>query len=167
MGVQPAGQPGYDGTQTEWVLEEIDLSAFAGEPQLYLQFRMRSDESITAAGFVLDDVQIVAGYTDGATVSTEPSELAASFQLEAPYPNPVRDRTHLRFNLDRPAHVTLTIYDVLGRQVARLIDEGREAGAHMATWDGYNGGSPSASGFYVVELNVDGARDTRRLTVVR
>ncbi len=57
-GVQtPAGVPVYDGTQSNWVKEEINLSPFASE-QVKLRFRLQSDVTITRDGWYLDDIGI-------------------------------------------------------------------------------------------------------------
>ncbi len=56
-GVQTSGEPGYDGTQTTWLAEQMDLSAYVGQ-QVYLRFRLRSDVSVTGDGWYVDDVAI-------------------------------------------------------------------------------------------------------------
>ena len=56
-GVQTSGEPGYDGVQTSWLAEQMDLSAYAGQ-QVYLRFRLRSDASVTGDGWYLDDVAV-------------------------------------------------------------------------------------------------------------
>lgn len=166
QGVQPAGQPGYAGRQLQWVAEEIDLTPLAGEPSVYLQFRMRSHTGPTADGFTLDDVQVVAGYYDGSgSVASGEGASRGVTALASPYPNPVRGVAHFRFALQKPAEATLTVYDMLGRPVARLAEGPHEAGAHVATWDASGGGV--AAGLYVVELRAAGEQVTRRVAVVR
>ncbi len=70
-GVQPANEPGYDGTQTTWVKEEMDLSAFLGNI-IRLQFLLRSDGSVQKDGWYLDDV-IIKSY------QATPSSVTATF----------------------------------------------------------------------------------------
>ncbi len=62
------------------------------------------------------------------------TELPTTFDVGA-YPNPFNPSTTLRFTLPADAHVTLTIYDALGRKVAHLLDERRSAGTHQVRWE--------------------------------
>ena len=83
--------------------------------------------------------------------------------LEAPAPNPVRDRTRLVYTLHEPAPVRLGVVDALGREVA-VVDEGvRGPGRHTAEIDA-SGWSP---GLYVVRLTAGREVWSRRLTVTR
>jgi hypothetical protein len=56
--------------------------------------------------------------------------------LRAPFPNPLRGATTIRFGLSSPAHVKLTLHDLSGRLVRGLLDEPLPAGTQGATWDG-------------------------------
>jgi len=55
---QPNGEPVYDGTQSTWVTESIDLSDYAGS-MIKLRFQLKSDVTISGDGFYLDDVNIL------------------------------------------------------------------------------------------------------------
>ncbi len=166
-GVQTEGEPGYDGQQTTWVEEEVDLGAFAGEPEVLVEFRLRSDGGVTDDGFYVDDVELVT-FRDGNTVSSEPEAGATSFALDAPFPNPVRDGATLTFALAEAGETTLDVYDTLGRRVERVVKGVRTAGRHTIRWDGRDAaGAPVASGLYVVELRSGPHRAAQRLTVLR
>lgn len=79
--------------------------------------------------------------------------LANEFRLQQNYPNPFNPVTTIRYELPQNAHVRLTIYDVLGREVVRLVDEGYLAGAYSVVWNGTNRyGVPVASGIYIYRL---------------
>ncbi|MEM1044270.1 MAG: T9SS type A sorting domain-containing protein, partial [Bacteroidota bacterium] len=79
------------------------------------------------------------------------------------FPNPFTDLTTLRFGLDAPATAHLAVYDVLGREVAVLIDGVLEAGGHEAVFDAR--GLPS--GAYAYRLNVGGAVQSGSITLLR
>ncbi len=83
--------------------------------------------------------------------------------LSAAYPNPFSGRTMLGFSLPERDRVTLSVYDVLGREVARLVDGEHEAGQHEAVF----AGSALASGVYVIQFVVGQRVQTQRLTLVR
>ena len=57
---QKAGYPVYDGVQESWVTEVIDLSAFEGEPQLYIDFQIVSDGFLEMDGWYIDDVDVIS-----------------------------------------------------------------------------------------------------------
>jgi hypothetical protein len=72
-------------------------------------------------------------------------------------PNPFNPSTQLAYSLSADANVSLTIYDLLGRQVAQLVNRHETAGYHTSLWapDQRSGG---ASGMYVARLRVTGDR---------
>lgn len=71
----------------------------------------------------------------------------------AAMPNPFNPRTTMRYSLPQPSLIRLSIYDLQGRLVRRLVDDARPAGEWSAEWDGRDGlGQAVASGTYVVRL---------------
>ena len=104
----------------------------------------------------------------GRAVAVE-REVPGSFALYANYPNPFTTNTEIRFSLDQPASATLRVFDVLGRQVATLVDEARySAGTHTTRWDGHwSDGRPAASGTYFYTVEVEGRHLTRPMVLVR
>jgi hypothetical protein len=92
----------------------------------------------------------------------------AELWLANPDPNPMVDQSLLRFAVPRDAPVALTILDLSGRRVRRLIDGVLPAGPHAARWDGRDGaGREAASGLYLVRLETEGTTRSSRLVKVR
>lgn len=88
--------------------------------------------------------------------------------LHPNYPNPFNPTTHLRFDLEKPARVTLQIYDPLGRPVRTLMDGPVPAGAHTAQWDGGDDvGNPMPSGVYVGRLTTARSTQSRKMILLR
>ncbi len=83
--------------------------------------------------------------------------------LESAYPNPFARQTTLAFRLPERDRVTLAVYDILGREVARPLDSEVEAGRHEAVLNG----SDLPSGMYIVRLQTGNVTLTQRLTLVR
>ena len=92
----------------------------------------------------------------------------SAFALDGNYPNPFRTQTTLQFDLPEPVDVTLSVYDVMGRRVATLVDQSMPAGSHDIAWQGRGqDGQALASGVYFVRLTAGDRTATRRLTIVR
>ena len=88
--------------------------------------------------------------------------LPSTFVLYQNYPNPFNPTTAIRYQLPAAGDVKLTVYDILGQEVAVLVDERRDAGVHEVVFDG----SGFSSGMYIYRMKVrrlDSAigRDTR------
>ena len=96
----------------------------------------------------------------------EPS-VPGEFALEQNYPNPFNPSTQITFHVPSAARVRLTVFDLLGREVAVLLDEDRPAGIHRATWNA----SGMASGVYFYRLDAHSANggfaDVKRMLLLR
>jgi hypothetical protein len=91
-------------------------------------------------------------FTTAANVATENQEsLPVEFSLGANYPNPFNPSTTIPYELPETAHVMITIYDLFGREVARLVDDTISAGRHSVTFEA--GNLPSGSYFYRLETS--------------
>jgi glycosidase len=94
-----------------------------------------------------------------------PQEVPATFVLHQNFPNPFNPTTMIGYDLPHAARVTLTIYDLLGREVSRLVDADVAAGSHRVTWNGRTGtGMAAASGIYFCRMLIDGTMNGRPLT---
>lgn len=94
--------------------------------------------------------------------------IAGDFRLDQNYPNPFNPKTAISFQLPFESQVSLKIYDVLGREVATLINEVRKAGLNRADWDAQG----CASGVYYYRLVVQSQgktslASTRILVILR
>jgi hypothetical protein len=83
------------------------------------------------------------------------------------HPNPFSGSTQIRLNLPSEVRVSLSIYDVTGRLVRTLADGVMTAGEHNVEWNGRSAsGGQVAAGVYVVRMDVEGRRVTRKLFVL-
>jgi hypothetical protein len=84
------------------------------------------------------------------------------------YPNPFQPTTNIRFEVRSPQRVRVTIYDVAGRLVARILDSDVAPGTVVLPWDGRTAsGRAAASGTYFYEVRTPTARGTRRMQIIR
>jgi hypothetical protein len=90
------------------------------------------------------------------------------FGLEQNQPNPFNPRTVIRFSLDQSGPTSLTIFDVSGRAVRRLISGAAAAGAHTAVWDGRDdAGRALPSGIYLYRLDAGDGAVTKKMIMLQ
>jgi hypothetical protein len=91
-----------------------------------------------------------------------------TYGLRGNYPNPFSRTTTILFQLPERSNVNLSIFDVLGRHVATLIDAVLNTGAHAVSWDGTSsGGDEVASGVYVLRMDAGGFAKSRQVVLLR
>ncbi len=80
------------------------------------------------------------------------SSVPRAISLDPNYPNPFNPQTVIGFAIPEQSRVRLAVYDVLGREIAILVDEMLNAGRHSITWDAGN----HSSGLYVYRMEAGG-----------
>ncbi len=118
-----------------------------------------------ASDFSYLEGTVIRYYTndDVGTPSEAEAPASQTATLGASFPNPVRRWAAVPYEVAAPGPVRLAVYDVLGREVAVLVEGDRPAGPAEARLDA----SALAAGVYVVVLQTPGGRATRTLTVAR
>ena len=97
------------------------------------------------------------------TASETTPELPSTATLTSNYPNPFTHATTIEYALPASGHVHLSIYDVLGREVATLVDDIRHTGRHAAVFDG----ASLPSGTYLYRLEAAGQVRTGLMTLMK
>jgi photosystem II stability/assembly factor-like uncharacterized protein len=98
------------------------------------------------------------------TAISEDSQIVSEFRLEQNYPNPFNPTTKIRFRLpDGKIFVSLKIYDLVGQEVAILVNEQKQSGDYEAVWDA----SDKPSGVYIYRLKAGGFSEARKLLLLR
>lgn len=96
------------------------------------------------------------------------SAIPVTFQLEQNYPNPFNPTTTITFALPNRSNVKLTIFNMLGQEVATLVDREMTAGRHTVSWNGRNAdGSEAASGIYLYRLTADDFTDVKKMLYLK
>ncbi|MCP4583934.1 MAG: T9SS type A sorting domain-containing protein [candidate division Zixibacteria bacterium] len=117
------------------------------------------------ADLVNGDVESCDGGKEGRTVI--PS-IPQTHHLAQNHPNPFNASTYINFYLANNDHVTLEIFDILGRKVKKLLSADLVAGDHQISWDCTNeNGSSVGSGFYIYRLYTNDFSRSRKMLLMK
>ena len=108
-------------------------------------------------------VWVIADSAISVDAPKPPAAVPDKIRLGAAYPNPFNPVTILPLELSARTRVTLKVYDLLGREVATLVDGVLEAGEHRLSWDGHTVGS----GIYFAVLSAGSTRQIQKLVLIR
>jgi hypothetical protein len=109
------------------------------------------------------------------SVKENDHEVQADFELSQNYPNPFNPETTISYKVQAASNVSLKVYDVLGREVATLVDEYQQAGTYnsqfLASRDASRSGSiinfQLTSGIYFYTLTAGTFSDTKKMILLR
>jgi len=126
--------------------------------------RSFSDEGLTPGKVY--EYQLVAVDHDGSYTQSMPVTVTipkVSLELLPNQPNPFNPETTIRFVVPEKMRVTLSVYDVVGRVVATLVDEVRDPGFHTVTWSA----DGMASGVYFAKLRAGKTDVSRKMVLLK
>ena len=128
----------------------FDVRVYAqSAPQDYIEYR-----------FYLNDL--------GSAVEPRPVPMPESHQLLSNYPNPFNPSTNINFVVEQTGPVKLSVFDILGRTVADLVNSDYTAGSYSLYWDAKsNAGVTLPSGSYWVYLNTPSQKVMHRIVLIR
>lgn len=101
----------------------------------------------------------------GVVVGVNDKELPTKFELNQNYPNPFNPSTVISYQLPVGSFVTLKVFDILGREVATLVNEYQQAGTHNSTFSTLN--SALTSGVYFYTLTTPNFTATKKLVLIK
>ena len=116
-----------------------------------------------------------AALAKGDNVLSASASLPTEFQLHQNYPNPFSESgtlgnpsTRIRFDLPQAMEVKLTIFNMLGAEVATLVRHYHEAGSYEVEWNGrHSSGTRAPSGVYFYRLQGEGLNLVRKMTLLQ
>lgn len=103
------------------------------------------------------------GNTLTVSVADDEKELPKVFALHQNYPNPFNPQTKIRFEIPDRAHVVLHVYNLMGQEVATLLDATKEPGRYDVIFDA----SELSTGIYFYRLNAGNYTSVRKLILVK
>ncbi|MBN2173616.1 MAG: immune inhibitor A [Bacteroidales bacterium] len=133
---QEPGEPLYDGFQTDWVKEEIDLSEFIGNTVRF-SFVLHSDWSVNEDGYYFDDftVSIVELASTGID---NPGNIVNDVKISNPIPNPAQGSVQFNFiTMNKVQNALFNIYNATGQMVFEsvLAEDQRTINVNVSNWE--------------------------------
>ena len=114
--------------------------------------------------FAGDNGMIYKTTTGGSVfVSTSSAEVPLQYTLAQNYPNPFNPVTVISFQLPAAGFVKLKVFDLLGREIANLVNENLSAGSYKYDFNA----SALTSGIYFYKLETDNFSETRKMVLVK
>ena len=97
-------------------------------------------------------------------VEEDPSSgLPITFELSQNYPNPFNPATNIKFSIPETSPVTIKVFDVLGNEIALLLDEVKSAGTYKITYDA----SGNASGIYFYQMKAGNFISVKKMSILK
>jgi hypothetical protein len=120
----------YDGFQTQWVNEEINLNDYIGS-NILLRFKLVSDNYVTEDGFYFDDVEVMI-----IDVNTGIGNIEQPVVLSNPVPNPASSTVRFNYSVRNSDNISLSVYNTIGEKVwsAPLSTEKQSVSVSVEGW---------------------------------
>jgi hypothetical protein len=151
----------------EWDLEKDTIGSWLGNGILEGQLRFdsfqlsKTGSSAQSGVLYFDQLQLAERIVTD--VAEDGRDLPSEYSLEQNYPNPFNPSAEIRYGVGRPGQVTIKVYDLLGREVAVLLDQHMEAGRYSVRFDGRG----LSSGMYVYRMTAGGQTFVRKMLLTK
>lgn len=154
-----------DGPIRSWHEYKFPLSQFAGSNIFFAvnYYIVNGGPSGTHSDNVWIDHFTVTSVGSSSVPERRPGEIPVAMGLEQNYPNPFNPSTRIRFDLLAPEHATLKVFDMLGREVATLVDGQLTAGSYESTFNAER----LSSGMYFYRLQAGTFSETKRMMLLK
>ncbi len=96
-------------------------------------------------------------------IKTTSTEIPSSCSLSQNYPNPFNPSTKIRFEIPKTGFSSIKVYDILGREIATLVNEQLKPGTYEVDWDG----SAFTSGVYFYTMRTGSYTETKKMLMIK
>lgn len=120
------------------------------------QTLMRNFQLVTGTSYFIDKSDVVQ------------KSIPRNFALHQNYPNPFNASTVISYEIPRQSLVTITVFNILGQKIRLLLSQVQKPGFYRVTWDGKSDqGQDMSTGVYLIQLNAQNFRFTRKAVLIR
>lgn len=138
-------------------------TAADGNLETELLWDIIDQEVLAYLFFYGDGNKLVIDYGFPSGVEDENGHTVASYRLGQNYPNPFNPSTTISYELPKVSAVELKVFDVLGREVATLVNSEQAAGTHTVSFNASN----LSSGIYICRIKADGFTASQKMMLVK
>jgi endonuclease/exonuclease/phosphatase family metal-dependent hydrolase len=154
------------GVSAAWPVHFDDTGATTDSTYFATLTFSSTDEALPGAAGAPDLVVTLRARPTSGNIGVPPGQ-PTTLRFYPPRPNPLARTTRFAFDLPRAAAVSLEVFDLSGRRVARLVDGAREAGHHEVGWTAADeNGGRLAAGLYFARFSVGGISRMERLVLL-
>lgn len=111
----------------------------------------------------LTDNDLIYTTFDITVTSADPTPVASTFELAQNYPNPFNPSTNIKYSIAERSNVTIKVYDMLGSEVATLVNQVQDAGTHNVVFNASN----LASGMYVYTITAGNFTASKKMMLLK
>ncbi|MBL0060414.1 MAG: T9SS type A sorting domain-containing protein [bacterium] len=151
---------GGDGIEVFDISDPANPTSLASNNTQGTAWRVEVNEGLA---YVADEKSMQIFSFDSTSGIRDVREVAHDFRVFQNYPNPFNSATRINFMLEQSGRTQLRIYDTLGREVATLLDEVRQAGPQSMTWEA----TGVASGVYFARLMQGEQSQTLKMVLLK
>ena len=155
----------YGSVQAQmWTTVTVPLSSLDPSNQDFSRINL-VETSGKAKTYYVDNIKLIAKQAPSNNIATDVNgaQVPTTIALEQNYPNPFNPSTTIAFSLPNASHVTLKIYDILGQEVASLLDGYVTPGLHEINWNASN----LASGVYFYRLQTNSVSISKKMILMK
>ena len=109
----------------------------------------------------------IGAYEYTSATSVDEEQIVNDFKLEQNYPNPFNPSTNINYQIPGFEFVSLKVYDILGNEVATLVDEYKSAGKYVVEFQQTTGDHILASGVYIYQLIAGNYQQSRKMVILK
>ncbi|SMO39818.1 family 43 glycosylhydrolase [Gracilimonas mengyeensis] len=148
------------GSWDTWIEFTAQVDSISGRHDVYLYFTGNEGEELfRLKQFRFTPKRVPLATSNEDTFSGTPDR----YKLQQNYPNPFNPTTEISYQLPKTSMVSLKVYDMLGREVAELVNHRQGAGSHQARFDASN----LSSGMYIYRLKAGSFIQTRKMMLIK
>lgn len=149
------------GSWTNYQIFRADVDSVSGSHDVYLKFLGAGTDQL----FRINWFRFLSEYDTPTSVDNPSGETGVirKFQLRQNYPNPFNPTTNISFYIPKDSRVSLKVFDILGKEIATIVDQDIERGEHNYEWNA----SEFVSGIYFYRITAEDFSDTYKMVLLK
>ncbi len=147
---------------SEIITIAYDIKMEAGE---HMNWVLTSE---SGSEYTLEGTDEIKVPTEATFTLERKTVMPIAFTLHQNYPNPFNPTTNLRYDLPEQAQVTLTVFDLMGRQITQLVNTTQDVGYKSVQWNATNSfGKPVSAGVYLYQIRAGEFVQTKKMVLLK